>query len=610
MTDSGRRPSPTLLLALLASAMGCQINSRVGSAPGDGGGPPDAALPSEGGAQPDGSPPDTATADAGDAGATMEAGAPLDGGGVTDAATGPDPTLVSACMPNSAPRLPVTSLRRLTRFEYDNTVRDLLGDSSGPAGASLPFDQIWTLEESVPDFSAAVIGAYHSMAHGLAVNATKDAASLKALTGCDAAVSGEPACQQTLMDTFLPRVLRRPLDANDVADFGEAFDTGRALGGDFASGVRAVLEVALQSPEFLYRPELGQPADPALPGLTRPTPHEMASRLSYLLWGSLPDAVLVDAARADTLRTKEQIATQARRMLDDPRARDMVRAFYFRLFGLEVPGATTSLATPANSAAFPADMPGLLLAETSAFIDEVTWRGPGDLQTLLTAPLTFMNGRLAQFYGTSGVSGDAFQKVALDPTRRAGILMQGSVLSATSHVNSGSPVLRGIPVFQRLLCQYVPPAPSGAVLPDPNADTSKLTTRERYEPDLADTQCASCHRNMDPIGFAFEHFDQFGRWRDIENGKPIDGTGEIFETDARGTFDGPIQLVARLVQSHDAQNCYVRNWMSFGYGRAVAPEDACSLQFLQGAFAQAKGNVRELLVALTQSDAFLYKAAP
>ena len=389
-----------------------------------------------------------------------------------------------------------------------------------------------------------------------------------------------------------------------------AFDTGLTLGGDFASGVRAVLEVALQSPEFLYRPELGQPAGATLPGLVRPTPHEMATRLSYLLWGSMPDAALDDAARSDTLQTKEQIAMQARRLLDDPRARDVVRAFYFRLFGLGVPGAITSLATPDNAAAFSADMPALLLNETSAFVDEVTWKGPGDLQTLLTAPFTFMNGRLAQFYGASGVSGDAFQKVALDPTRRAGILTQGSVLSATSHVNSESPVFRGISVFERLLCQDLPPPPSGAILPDPNVDVSRLTTRERYETDLANASCASCHKNIEPVGFAFEHFDQFGRWRDRDNGKLIDATGEIFETDARGTFDGPIELIARLVQSHDAQNCYVRNWMRFGYGRPLALEDACSLQFLQGAFAQGKGNVRELLVALTQSDAFLYKAAP
>ncbi|MBC8133826.1 MAG: DUF1588 domain-containing protein, partial [Deltaproteobacteria bacterium] len=254
-----------------------------------------------------------------------------------------------------------------------------------------------------------------------------------------------------------------------------------------------------------------------------------------------------------------------------------------------------------------AQIGGLMRKETEHFIDDVTWNAPGDFQTLLTTPTTWVNGPLATFYGIAGIGGEAFQKVKLDATRHAGLLTQPTFLAGRSHSSSTSPVHRGLWVFQRLLCGRMEPPPLNVVVPLPPVLPATATTRQRYEQHLSDPSCVTCHRDIDPIGFAFEHYDTTGAWRDTENGQKIDATGEIFKTDAKGKFDGAIELAARLAGSQDAKNCFVGNWATFAYGRSETPDDACTHRSLQDAFARAKGNVPELLIALTQTDAFLYR---
>jgi len=601
-----------IALLLIAPVAGCQSESRLGVAPADAA--PADATPSPDASTKDGpvSPdapaqdlPEAGTATGGMGGGGGSGGGGSHGGGTSDG--GIDQGVVLACVPNSAPQVAEAPMRRLTNFEYDNTVRDILGDDSRPATAMLPFDA--SRFQAISGVSSLLVDGYHGLAHDFATKATKDAAAIQALSKCDLALEGEAPCQKKFIETFLLAAFRRPLEPADTTDFDAVFAKGRELAGGFAGGVRAVVEVALQSPEFLYRIEFGQPVDPALPSVTRLTPYETATRLSFLLWGSSPDSVLRDAAAAGKLQTKEQIAAQARRMLADMHAHDVVRNFYLQLLKLDDPRVLETLLVPDNAPTFTAEMPGLLLKETSAFIDEVTWQGPGDFQTLLTAPFTFMNGRLAQFYGASGISGDTFQKVPIDPTRRAGILTQASVLAAGSVPSRNSPMVRGLLILQQLLCVTLPEAP--AVVPPPRPPLAEpSTTRQKFEYEVSDPSCRGCHRDIDPLGFAFEHFDRFGLWRDIENGLAIDATGEIYKTDAAGKFNGAVELIARLAQSRDAQNCYVGNWMRYGYGREPTTQDACSVRSAQDAFTQSKGNVRELLVALTQTDAFLYKSAP
>jgi hypothetical protein len=364
----------------------------------------------------------------------------------------------------------------------------------------------------------------------------------------------------------------------------------------------AVIEMALQSPQFLYRVEYGVPS--ADTTLAQPAPYELATRLSYMLWSSMPDPVLLDAARNGQLATKEQVLAQAKRMLDDKRSHEVTRYFHNTLMGIN--GLDGLQRSAEYFPTYTADLSGLFRQETENFIDYVVWDGPGDFATLFTGSFSFMNEKLAKFYGIKDVTGDKFQKVTLDPTRRAGVLTQASVLTATTPGSHNNPVVRGKFIFQNFLCGEVPDPPVGLMVKEPPPDPTR-TTRERFMAHRTAATCASCHSMLDEIGFGLEHYDGIGLWQDMDNGKPIDATGVISDTDAQGKFDGAVELSKKLASSQDAQNCFIGKWATFAYGRAPGEEDACTVYSLQQTFAQSKGNIRELLLALTQTDAFLYR---
>lgn len=489
-------------------------------------------------------------------------------------------------------------LRNLTRFEYNNSLRDLFKETSRPADL-LPSDSYTNVAEEMPR-SPLVIEGYHTLAHNFAVVRTQDASAVADLLGCDPATAGEATCRQKLIGELVPRMFRRAPLPEDAVEFDEVFTTGARLGGGFAGGVRAVLEVALQSPEFLYRVELGEPT--ATAGVGRPTSTELATRLSYLLWGSTPDPALLAAAAAGQLSTREQVATQARRLLADARAHDVVRYFTFQLLHLH-----EAEYAPVDSEVFPgftAELWRLTFEGTSRFIDEVTWQGPGTFRALMTSPVSFVNGPLATFYGVPGVSGDAFVKVTLDQTRRGGLLTQPGWLAARRVATRTSPTVRGASVLRELLCQNLePPPPDIPTLPVP--EPTGGTLRERLSAVTAAPMCQSCHRLTDSIGFTFEHYDAVGRWRDTDEGKPVDSSGQLLVGDVQGPLADAIELGAMLARSQTAQGCYVGTWMAFAYGRREQPADACTRQLLMDTFARTDGNVRELLVALTQTEAFL-----
>jgi hypothetical protein len=372
----------------------------------------------------------------------------------------------------------------------------------------------------------------------------------------------------------------------------------------FRGGVTLVLETMLQSPDFLYRVELSEGASPVdAEGTIVPlTSWEMASRLSYFLWGSMPDDDLLAAAESDELSTKEQIAAQARRMLDDPRARDAVAMFHQQWLDYDRIGNVGK-----DSTLFPewsSAIGDLMKEEMRGFIDHVVFDGEGDLKTLLTAPYTYASEDLAKFYGASGGGKDgALGRVDFDPNQHAGILSMGAILAYYAHSDQTSPVLRGKLVREVFLCDTLDPPPAMFQPPMPDPDT---TGRERAK-QHASGGCANCHNLMDPIGFGFENYDALGRWRDQENGAPIDASGSIIESDVDGNFDGVRELTNRLAESEDVQACYAKMWFRFAYGRMETTEDACSMEQVTQTFSESGGNVKELLVALTQTDAFMYR---
>lgn len=504
----------------------------------------------------------------------------------------------------SEPQTPRAPLRRLTRFEYNNTVARLLGVTTRPADA-LPGEELGTGFGNDADslgVSRLLIDGYRSVAEQIAHEKSADAATAIATAGCDPMTTGEAACSAEFINDFLGSAFRRPATAADLAAYQVTFERGREIGGDFATGVRAVIARALQAPQFLYRVELGEAVDAAR-NLARPGAYEMASRLSYMLWGSMPDEALFSAAREGRLGSAEGVRAEATRMLADPQARDVVRYFHGMLLGtLGIDGLER------NTQFYPSFEPGmgaLFRQETEKFLDDVIWNGSGDVAGIFSAPYTFVNGPLATFYGLPNVTGDEFQRVTLDASRRAGLLTQASILALTTPGSRTDPVIRGKWVYTKLLCGKVAdPPPDVPKLPDPVPGQS---VRERLAMHRDVDACRGCHRLMDPIGFGFEHYDGVGLWREQDNGVAVDDSGEIVGSDVAGAFQGAVELGQKLAQSQDVRSCFVGNWLTFAYGRAETPADACSRSALENAFTQSGGNIKSLLLALTQTDAFLYR---
>jgi hypothetical protein len=523
---------------------------------------------------------------------------------VTPGATGgPITGLNGQLMDCGQPNAPRAPLRRLTRFEYSNTIRDLLGVETRPADA-LPGEELgngFGNDADALGVSRILIDGYRTIAHELASNATKDPASLSVLMGCNPTID-ESTCASKFISDFGARAFRHPLDIAETSALVAMFAKGKQLGGTLNSAAQAVLELVFQSPQFLYRVELGEIAD-ASRNLARPSPYEMATRLSYLLWGSLPDQALVDAARENRLATKSEVMTQARRLLADPRSHDVVRFFHGQLLGTN--GLDSLIRNADYYPSFKAGMGSLYRQETEQFIDYVVWQDKGDLATLFSAPFSFLNESLANVYGMTGVSGVDFRKVPLDTKQRGGLLTQASILSLTTPGSRTDPVVRGKWVYTRMLCGVVnDPPPNVPQLAEP---TPGLSVRDRLAMHRSAAACNSCHMLMDPIGFGFEHYDGMGRWRDTDNGLAVDDSGEIAGTDAQGTFHGATELGRKLAASQDAQRCFAGHWLTFAYGRLETEGDACTRASLEDAFSKSGGRIQDLLLALTQTDAFLYR---
>jgi hypothetical protein len=412
-----------------------------------------------------------------------------------------------------------------------------------------------------------------------------------------------------VLDVVLPRLFRRPLTPDESSEFEALIVSRRDTPDGFAGGIRMALEVALQSPEFLYRPELGEPLDvpPEDPraGWGRPTPFEMASRLSFLLWGSLPDDALLSEAAAGGLRTKEEVRAAAQRMLEDDRAREVIRYFHLRLLSL-VDAPFRAAEKPENPN-FTAEIALLLRSETDAFLDDVGSAGPGGFAALVTAPTTFVNETLAAFYGIPNVTGPDLRKVSLTPGSYSGILTQGSFLAANSTATASTPSLRGARIAKGLLCLPVPLEPSPPLDAPPLSEG--MTTRESNQAATANAACAACHRIVDPLGYTLEHFDQAGRYRDTENGQPIDAAANVLIGDVEHPVNGAAELGLAIAESPVTHGCYVASWAAYAYGTTLdAPLDRCSQLALEDTFERTNGDIRAILLELTQTDAFLYRA--
>jgi hypothetical protein len=491
-------------------------------------------------------------------------------------------------------------LLRLTRREYNNTVRDLLGDTTRPAD-EFPDDRdrafLFRRSGLVATQDADLL---RTTAEALAKTAIQTPSKV---LPCDAA-SGEDACAAKFIAEFGKRAYRRPLSDVETMRLTALYQNARSTQKmTFNDAIETLLEGILQSPAFLYHWESPYEA-PKLDGaVVQLGAYDVASRLSYFIWGTMPDQALFDAAAAGKLTADADIAAQARRMLTDEKAKDAATAFFREWLEID-----QIAPLPKDAKSYPDyndELKDALLSGTEAFARSVLFDGGGKLETLLSADYTFSNQALGKVYGNSA-SGTTVSKTMLDTSQRLGLLMEPSFLTLTGSPDGSNPVKRGKAVYTKLLCGVLPPPPPN--VPPAKPATAGGTTRERFA-EHSQNECArGCHTLMDPLGFAFEHYDGIGRYRTMDNNQPVDSTGMISLDGVDHAFTDAVQLTKILSTSDTVRSCFAKQWFRFAVGREETDGDAPSLAIIATAFATNQFDMRDLAPAIAVSRSFRYRS--
>jgi hypothetical protein len=546
-------------------------------------------------------------------------------------------------------------IRRLTRVEYLKTLQTLTrldAESLKEVMVAFPPDEEvlgFDNQSSSLQVSAVHVEQYMKAAVRLSEMIY---AQLEQVSPCLPSDELDETCLIALIDSFGTRAWRRPLTSIEretlIALFNQSVEAAQAdlispdahlLGSisPLKDGVTSVIEALLQSPYFLYRVEIGRaPTESELKaGVTERqlSGYEVASRLSYLLWRSMPDEALFQAAEDGRLEDPESRLIEAERMLLDPKASDGLWSFFEQWLALDEISRIDK-----DIQKFPSytrDLNALLATEARLFVEESVFT-ERDLRTLFEGSFSFQNRSLALHYTAGGEGsylpeeladrslewasvasgsgaevlpeGDSFERVELNPDRRSGLLTRGGVLALTTKPYMGDPIHRGIYVRERLLCTPLPPPPPDIVVIAPDPDP-ELTTREQFAIHSAEPACAGCHSLVDPLGFGLERFDPIGRWRETENGKVIDDSGEVIATlDLNGPFEGAQELSALLAQSEQVQRCVVLNFYRYAKGRAERQDEVCHVDQLYREYAESDYDFLSLLRAIISSSTFTLRA--
>ncbi|HXU83200.1 MAG TPA: DUF1592 domain-containing protein [Polyangia bacterium] len=502
-------------------------------------------------------------------------------------------------VPGAAP------VRRLTRLEYDNTIRDLLGLGSVTA------DFTADTESNTSGFArggAIAVGddARVMLAAGASV-ADQIGGKLGSLLPCPvtAPAAEQDGCVTKFITQFGKRAYRRPLTAHETQLMQDLYKAQRApdVGATFEQAMATLVGAIIQAPQFLYHWELGSNAPTKDGNLIKYNSYEIASKLSYLLWKTMPDDKLFEAADGDALATPEQIALQARRMLDDDKAKMGLADFHLQWSEI---GDLVKIPKDDSIKDYNPDVAQAMINETRDFVTStLLGKGPGTLQALLTSNQTVADARLAKIYGASA-SGTTPQPLTLDAKQRAGIFTLLAFLTAKADTGDSHPVKRGDTILRRTLCMEFK-------LPDnvpPVADSTPggATTRERFSMHSM-MPCATCHVIIDPIGFAFEEFDAIGAYRTMDQGKKIDSTGTA-TTPGGATlkFNDAVDLMNQMAALPEVSDCLTTQWLRYMLGRREVAGETPSQKVILDEFKKANYDLKALLVALTRTRTFTHRS--
>ncbi len=489
---------------------------------------------------------------------------------------------------------------RLTERQYRNNIEQLLG-APLPAPALEPDTNpylFFNIGAASTTISELGVQQYEEAAELLTHTVFDDAVRREALVGCLPAAPAD-ACVAGFITKFGRRAYRRPLTGEEQARWlGIA---GELAGGDAWQGLRFAVAGMIQSPHFLYRVELGEP-DPADPARRRYTSHEMASRLSFLLWNTGPDDLLLDAADQGELLTEPGLLAEADRLLDDPRARTAIQEFFAQF--LDLSRLNSIDRDPVRYPLFSPTMINSMRTEVQLLVDDLIHRRDGDIRSIFSTRNTFVNSELAALYGiqAEGATAVTFVPVELpEDGPRAGLLTLGAFLTMNAHETENSPTARGKYVRARVLCQDVPaPPPDIDLNLEPQAGDEGKTLRERLEEHRSNPVCAGCHAFIDPPGYLFENFDPIGAWRTLDNGQPIDASGDLDGTpltSARGLAD-------ILKDDERVGRCIVTQLYRHAIGRREVGSERPGLDAVSDRFDAAGNRFRDLMLTLVTSEVF------
>lgn len=496
----------------------------------------------------------------------------------------------------------IVPLRRLSADQYRNTIRDLLGD---PA-----------LEFVLDDVEGPITE--------LAVRQIRDAAEIAVsrrdawgvdVFPCDVAGPADDACVDTFIDTFAARAFRRPLTDDERAWLRGIYDEV-SLDATFEESMQTVLQVILAAPSTLYLYEAG--AGDEVAGMRRLDGFELASRLSYFLWGTMPDEALLTAAAEGRLDTAEGIAAEAKRMLEDPRSEAQVVAFFSRW--LQLDGGTLHHALedaekdPSLFPDYDAALQAAMRTEIEAFVKRTFFEEDARFDQLFTGTYAYVNGPLADLYGVSGVSGDDFEWVDLDESERAGLFTRAGFLTVYASSDVTAPIRRGAWVLKDALCVDLGEPPANVddtpIEGGDNGNGDILTVREDVAARTAGSDCMACHQLINPLGFTFESYDAIGRFQteEVTSGEPIVANTVIAGTDFDGPVAGAVELSQEMSESEKVRACFARKWTDAAFGvegHDHVQLDSCSKQTIEDRFAET-GDMKELLIGILQSNAFRF----
>jgi hypothetical protein len=490
------------------------------------------------------------------------------------------------------------TLRRLNRAEYNNTIRDLVGISFRPAD-DFPSDDVGYGFDNIGDvlsLSPLLLEKYLAAAEKVVDLAFKSPEARKRLLVASTDAKGKAEAARLILRTFARRAYRRPVSDEEALRLARFVDLAEKNGEGFEKGIRLGLEAVLVSPNFLFRVERDRKADPGKRGHLI-SDFELASRLSYFLWSSMPDEELFRLAEQKALRPN--LERQVRRMLADPKAQALLENFFGQW--LQVRNLAAATPDPVQFPAFDEELRSAMLKETELFIGALIKEDRSILE-LLDSNFTFVNERLARHYGIPGVKGPQFRRVTLPPAR-GGVLTQASVLTVTSNPTRTSPVKRGKWVLETILnAPPPPPPPDAGQLSEDRDVVLSGSLRKRMEMHRAKPMCATCHQRMDPLGFGLENFDGIGAWRQKDGRFPVDASGTLPTGE---TFNGPQEL-RRILLKRDPEfrRCLAEKMLTYALGRGLESYDRCVLGDITAAVARNQNRFSSLVLAVVQSEPF------